>query len=57
MTFLLGFLCGYFLVPFAQAGIEKGYAREGIAKIYGKYYKLTPLRLNNGGEDKWEMKN
>ena len=49
MTFLLGFVCGYFLVILAQLNIEKGYAREGIAKIYGKYYRLKPL-IDDGGE-------
>lgn len=52
MMFFLGFLCGYFLVVIGQLGLEKNYSREGIAKIYGKYYKLTPL--NDGGENDGE---
>lgn len=53
MRFFIGLLCGYFFVVFGQLAIEKSYVREGIAKIYGKYYKLTPLN-DNGGENDGE---
>lgn len=44
MGFLIGFLCGYIVLLIGQVGLERGYSREGIAKIYGKYYKLIPLK-------------
>ena len=47
--FLLGLVCGYLFMMFGQMSLEKGYVREGIAKIYGKYFRITPI--NNKGED------
>jgi hypothetical protein len=48
MEFIFGMVVGYLLMAFGQAQLERGYVRDSIAKIYGKYYRITPL---NGGEN------
>lgn len=49
MIFILGLLCGYVFAVYGSYSLERGYVREGIAKLCGKYYRLTPL--NKEGED------
>ena len=52
LTFLFGAVCGWLFLAFGQLSLEKGYVREGIAKLYGKYYRITPINndeFNNGG--------
>lgn len=39
----IGFILGAFFVFLGQHELEKGYEREGIAKINGSFYKLTKL--------------
>jgi hypothetical protein len=53
LGFLIGFACGYFFILIGQLGLERGYSRDGIAKIYGKYYRLKPLNEDEigGGEN------
>lgn len=50
MMFFLGLCCGFVLAMIGQWELEKQYSLEGIAKIYGRYYKIKPLN-DNGGED------
>ena len=48
--FLLGFCCGYLIMAMGQVSLEREYVREGIAKLRGKFYKLTLLN-GDGSED------
>ena len=50
MTLVLGMFCGYLLAVIGQVSLERGYVREGIAKLGDKFYKLTLLN-GDGGED------
>lgn len=46
---LLGFLIGYIFAGINQVSMESDYVKNGIAKIYGKYYHITPF--NKEDED------
>jgi hypothetical protein len=50
LKFLIGFTIGYLVVAIGQLGIEKEAVKNGIIKLCGKYYTITHLKKNDGGE-------
>ena len=51
LLFIFGSVCGWLFLAFGQYVLEKDYAKTGIAKLAGKYYRITPIDddINNGG--------
>lgn len=51
ITFLFGAVCGWLFLAIGQLALEKDYVKSGIAKLNGKYFRITPIddEINNGG--------
>ena len=44
---IVGFIVGFIFLAVAALETEKKYVNKGVAKIYGDYYKITPLEVKS----------
>jgi hypothetical protein len=43
LKFIVGLLIGYIFAAICQVTQESEAVKQGIMKIYGKYYRITPM--------------
>ena len=51
LMFLLGVIAGWILFAAGQLFLEKGYERDGIAKINGKHYRIEKIGDETNGKN------
>lgn len=44
---IIGFIAGFLFFAYGQRSLEKSYARNGIAKLDGKYYEIRSYNRND----------
>ena len=51
MKFVLGLAAGFIFALLGQYCLEVGYVRDGIAKINGRYFHITPFKNSDSEDD------
>lgn len=42
---IIGFIVGFVCAALGQCKLEEKYVEKRIAKIFGDYYKITPIKI------------